>query len=72
MSAFAKLKRGWSPLECSTRISRAPGTKQGCKEKYKQVGKINCLGGFGDILGAENVLHSSQESGRSLCNSQLC
>lgn len=72
MSPFAKLKRGWSPLECSTHISRAPGTKQGCKEKYKQVGKINCLGGFGDILGAENVLHSSQESGRSLCTSQLC
>lgn len=38
MFPFAKLKRSWSPLvEYSTHISRAPGTKQGCKEKYKQV-----------------------------------
>lgn len=72
MSPSAKLKRGWSPLVvCSTNDSRAPGTRQGCKEKYKQVGKINWIAGSGDILGAENVLHSSQESGRLPCTSQL-
>lgn len=38
----------------------------------KSTGRWGCLGGFGDILGAENVLHSSQQSGRSPCTSQLC
>lgn len=41
MSPTASFRRGWSPLvECRrTQFFIAPGTKQGCKEKYKQAGR---------------------------------
>lgn len=48
MSLFAKLKRGWGPLvESSTHISRAPGTKQGCKKSASRWGRLIALEGLG-------------------------